>query len=756
MTLARGLRCLALCSVLPGFIAIVQAAPLHFAGRDVELAINAVSDRTVRVQVTPLAELARPTPAPATPVLVPFPVSEKLRVREIDGTRDLAVGALRVRITSRPLTVAVRRADGTPVQTLTFDEAASAEPGVAFQTAAPVLGLGEGDRQFDRRGALFGMEPTGNTYRPRRGSVVPSPFLIGTDGWALFIHQPEGRFDLRQATARFLPRVERSPTAAERSGASADPTGTKEASAVDVFIIDCREPTDALTEFVGLTGHPALPPKWALGYHQSHRTLADPSVPLGIARTLREKKLPADAVIYLGTGYTPSGWNTGHGSFDFNPKAFDRPGEQIAALHDLNFKVVLHVNRPPLNLFGRVGESGDGVNHLSNYWARHRATFTLGVDGWWPDDGDELAFDARLTRHRLYHEGALRDRPAARPWSLHRTGYPGAARYGGWIWSGDTDSRWDVFADQVAMGINHGLSLTPFWGSDIGGFFSQPELTGELYARWFQFGAFSASFRSHGRTWHLRLPWGWNTGAYGPIEGPENLLPAVSELRNGAIEPICRQYLELRYRLLPYNYTLAREAADTGLPLMRAMWLHYPADAEAVPRGDQYLWGRDFLVAPVLAKGATHRRVYLPAGSWHDWWTHEKLAGERWVERAVDLATLPLYVRAGAIVPLDPIRQYTGQVVTEPTTIRVYPGADGAFTLYDDDGQTQAYRDGSDARQQWIRFRWDDARRMLTVDRDERMPSWRGEPRSFVLEIAGRDSRPQRIAFRGERLSVEL
>jgi alpha-glucosidase/alpha-D-xyloside xylohydrolase len=221
------------------------------------------------------------------------------------------------------------------------------------------------------------------------------------------------------------------------------------------------------------------------------------------------------------------------------------------------------------------------------------------------------------------------------------------------------------------------------------------------------------------------------------------------------VEPIAKKYLELRYRLLPYNYTLAREAADTGLPMMRALWLHYPKDAEAVKLGSEYLWGRDLLVAPVVEKGAKSRRVYLPAGTWFDWWTGEKHAGQRWIERSVDLATLPLYVRGGAIVPLDPVRQFTAQPVTEPTTLRVYPGADGTFVLYDDDGQSLGYRDNSDPRMIWIRLRWDDAARRLTLEPDGRMKNWPGGSRAFAVEVVG-ETKPRRIEFKGERMELAL
>lgn len=658
---------------------------------------------------------------------MPFTSTEKLRTQQFATERVIRAGQLSVTVKPQPLTISVRREDGRLVQELTFED--STNQLVAFRTEAPVFGLGEGAQQFDRRGALYPMEPSwGGWNRPVLGSVVPSPFLIGTEGWALFFHTPEGRIDLR---------AQRAALAAGRFISKTNPAP----AGLDLFVVDVREPADALAEYIRLTGRPVMPPKWALGYFQSHRTLAGPEEPLQIARTFREKKLPCDALIYLGTGYCTNGWNTGHGSLNFNTNAF--VAGNIKALHEQNFKVVLHVNRAPRNL-----------SDTRQYWARHRNVFALGVDGWWPDDGDELPLEARLTRHRCYYEGPLGDRPNVRPWSLHRTGYAGAQRYGGWIWSGDTDSKWETLAAHVAVGLNHGLSLTPFWGSDAGGFYPTRELTGELYVRWFQFSAFCPSFRSHGRTWKLRLPWGWNTGEYGPIENNRNVDPA--ELHNADVEPICRKYLELRYRLLPYNYTLARQASDTGLPLMRALWLHYPDDPEAVKLGNEYLWGRDLLVAPVVEKAAKSRRLYLPAGAWYDWWTGEKLEGKRWIERPVDLATLPLYARAGAIIPLDPVRQHTAQPVTEPTTLRVFPGANGNFVLYDDDGQSLGYRDNSDPKLIWIRCTWNDSARLLTVEPDERMETWRGAPRVFTIELIGSNAAPRQIDFRGEKLECNL
>jgi alpha-glucosidase/alpha-D-xyloside xylohydrolase len=228
--------------------------------------------------------------------------------------------------------------------------------------------------------------------------------------------------------------------------------------------------------------------------------------------------------------------------------------------------------------------------------------------------------------------------------------------------------------------------------------------------RWFQFGTFCPLFRSHGRTWKLRLPWGWNTGDPGPVE--TNYIPNPAQLHNAQVEPICKQYLELRYRLMPYLYSVVRESTQTGLPVMRALWLHHSDDPAAVARGDEYLWGRDILVAPVVEQGAASRKLYLPRGAWYDWWTGERTDGGREIARNVDLATTPLYVRAGAIIPTGPVKQYTAEKVDAPLTLTVYPGADGSFLHYEDEGNGFAYRNG-----EWmgLDLAWSDARKTLSI-----------------------------------------
>jgi alpha-glucosidase (family GH31 glycosyl hydrolase) len=727
--------CLALAAwMVPS--AALSAAEVRYGGSPAELSVGAVSDRMVEIILAPLDDEGRPRPEPPSTALLKFKTDVKLRCKELKDAQEVTAGKLVVKVTAGPLAITVRGPGDQLVQELTF----SGDEGVVgFRTETPVLGLGEGGPEFDRRRHQY---PMLNGQRApllaTHGGTIPVPFLIGTDGWALFVAGPWGEFDLRDGKGRFVPKKE-----------------SRGKEPLHLFVVGFKEPADALTEYVRLTGQAVMPPKWSLGYMQSHRTLASAEEPAEIAKTFRDKKLPCDALIYLGTGYCPAGWNVGHGTLDFNPKTFDHPADNLAALHKLNFKVVLHVNHAPKDLFGAsVAEESDAKNHIHNYWAWHRDTLKLGVDGWWPDDGDELPIEARLARHRCYYEGALQDRPDERPWCLHRNGYAGAQRYGGWIWSGDVQSRWVTLANHVPVGLNHSLSLTPFWGTDTGGFVPTKELTGELYVRWFQFSAFNPLFRSHGRTWKLRLPWGWNTGEFGPVEAQSG--PDKSELHNAEVEPVCKKYLELRYRLLPYNYTLVREACDTGMPPMRALWLHYPGDPEAVKLGDEYLWGRNLLIAPVVEKGAKVRRLYLPEGTWYDWWTGKATVGKKWVERPVDLATMPIYVRAGAVIPLDPVRQYTAEPVTEPTTLRVHPGSDGDFTLYDDDGLGLGYRDGSDPKTVWLRCQWDDAARRLTLEPDPRMKKWPGGVRVFSAEIAGSDAKPKRVEFHGEKVVVDL
>ncbi|MGB8655056.1 MAG: TIM-barrel domain-containing protein [Candidatus Acidiferrales bacterium] len=679
-----------------------QSAPAPSVGGDpIEIRLSSVSARTLRITILPdVGNRVAQVVSDGSLVQESWgaPVT---RIRAVAPEQPVRCGDLRVRVSLAPLAFEIQNETGAVVQRLTVDPDSGA---VRFAAgSAPLLGLGEGGPQFDRRGSVDPMRGGQGAYKlATNGGRLPIPWLIGTEGWALFFHQPFGTFDLTGEEGKFLPAAGKPPLP------------------LDIFAIASAEPATIMAEYARLTGHPELPPMWSLGYQQSHRTLASREEVLAEAKTFREKKLPCDALIYLGTGFCPSGWNTDNGSFQWNPRVFLDPQPMIDELHRDNFRVVLHAVILTDTLRGTVHDPCDLASYDESnaacYWDAHRKDFALGVDGWWPDEGDPLDIRSKLVRNRMYWDGPLLDRPNQRPFALHRNGYAGMQRYASFLWSGDVYSTWETLKTHIPIAINTGLSGIPYWGTDIGGFVPTREFTAELYLRWFQFGAFCPLFRCHGRTWKLRLPWGWDTGDPGPIEIRNYdgaAIPDASQLHNPQVEVICRKYLELRYRMLPYIYSAVRESSATGLPILRGLWLHYPGDATAVARSDEYLWGRDILVAPVVEAGATTRSVYLPAGDWHDFWTGERIAGGHEISRAVDLETIPLYVRAGAILPLGPVKQYTAEPVDAPLSISVYPGADGSFLLYEDDGISLDHRRG-----QWmgIQLTWHDQRRALTLE----------------------------------------
>ncbi|MEX1129050.1 MAG: TIM-barrel domain-containing protein [Vicinamibacterales bacterium] len=739
-----------------------QSAPITIAGRPVEIAIASVTPSTVRITVLPLDGTAVPEDGALVPAAAGRPAG---RAPAAERFTPIRAGDLTVRFTVGPPVLHVERRDGTSVQRLTLNETTHA---VSFLLPkGPLLGFGEGGPQFDRKGSTDRMRNGQGGYQLRtHGGRVPIQFLIGTDGWGMYIHQP---VVASPAGGRGAPP---SPPVFDLTGPEGTMTPPEGAAPLDVFLTSSKDPTTIVGDFARVTGRAELPPLWSFGYMQSHRTLAGPDEVLGVARTFREKQLPCDALIYLGTEFTPSGWNTRNGEFDWKAENFPAPQKVIEQLHGDHFKIVLHIVIEGRRMSGAVSDpcapdkavpSGRTADNrwpddraVPCYWPYHKPLMDLGVDGWWPDQGDGLDAPSRLARIRMYWEGPQQSRPNERPFALHRNGYVGMQRYGAFLWSGDVYSTWETLKTHVPVAVNTGLSGIPFWGTDIGGFVPTPEYTGELHVRWFQFGTFCPSFRAHGRTWHLRLPWGWNTGKLGHEElrgytgGAGH--PDPSELHNAAVEPIVKKYLELRYRLLPYTYTAAKETTETGLPMIRALWLHYPEDPAAVARGDQFLWGRDLLVSPVVEKGATSRMVYLPRGTWFDFWTDARLEGGREISREVDLDTMPLHVRAGTVLPLAPVRQYVDQAVDEPLTLVVYPGADGAASLYEDDGRSFDYRKGDAMR---IEMAWRDRDRRLTL---RLAPGTRMRPpeeRRIRVRVAGAAA-VRDVVFQGRPLEVKL
>ncbi|HEY2859088.1 MAG TPA: TIM-barrel domain-containing protein, partial [Terracidiphilus sp.] len=654
--------------------------------------ISALSSKVLHISIAPV----HADPPKRDPGIIDSKREVPLVVKQ-NFPQTLAWDQYTIHIAREPLKIMVMDGAERVRQEIQFDTDSAS---VRFRLGnRPLFGLGEG-LIGDRRGARDSMRNgQGSPELRTTGSRVPIPWLISPEGWGIFVGLPLGTFDL-----------------AGDMGVVNSPVAT---STRNVYLILGDSPAQVLQGYAELTGFPHLPPLWSLGYLQSHRTLANREEVIGVARTFREKKLPCDGLIYLGTGFCPSGWNTGHGSFTFNAEVFPDPKEILDEIHRDHFKVMLHVV-PPHDFHGKITDTGTALSTPGDavaYWAEHLPLEKMGVDGWWPDEGDLLPVEARLERNEMYWDGQLKAHPERRPFALHRNGYAGLQRYG-WLWSGDVDSTWKTLADQVADAIQVGLCGVPYWGTDTGGFVPTRELTPELYLRWFQFSAFCPLFRSHGRAWKLRLPWGWNLGTPGPLEGAERLgdWPAQQDLHNPDVERISRMYLELRYRMLPYIYSTFEQAHRTGLSPIRPLWLDHPDDERALQIADQYMWGDNILVAPVLERAATQRKVFLPPGEWWDFWTHQRTKSDRGVDimRNLDLSTIPLYVRAGAILPIGPVRQYTGERSDEPVTLQIYPGVDGRFSWYQDDGISFAYRQGDFLR---IDCSWQNSTRRLKLAR---------------------------------------
>lgn len=692
----------------------IEAQPSSIAGAEVEFWLTPVSEVCLRISVVAKGSGLDPRTAFAGFGLVER-VWPAAPARLGSARQSATWGKRKVELTAEPLALAITGADGELIQRLVFDATTGR---VRFDLQdTPVFGLGEGGHQFDRRGVVDAMR--NGQFKPDQlvnGGRSPIPWLISPAGWGLFFHHPMGTFDLTGKQGIFRP---------------AEP-----AQPQDIFLIASKDPAMMLREFALLTGMPHLPPVWALGYQQSHRTLASREEVLQEAKTFRAKHLPCDVMIYLGTGFAPSGWNTGHGSFAFDRAIFPDPEAMFHEMHDEGFRVVLHVLGAPHDLHGRVADRSADPDDAVNYWREHEQVFRTGNDGWWVDDGDELFPEERLARNRMYWEGPLAERSNVRPFSIQRNGYAGLQRYG-FLWSGDTNSSWQTLRAQVAVGLNTGLSGVPYWGTDTGGFFSTKELTGELYVRWFQWSAFCPLFRSHGRTWKLRLPWGWNMGDVGPVEDDPKLLPSPDQLHNADVEVICRKYLDLRYQLLPYLYSTVYATHRTAMPVMRAMWLAYPGDTTMLAIDDAYMWGDALLVAPVTAAGAHERVVCLPEGAWYDFWTHARLQGVREITAAAELSTLPLYVKAGSIVPLGPVKQYATEPSSAALDVYVYPGADGRFALYEDDGVSMEHTRGVFSL---LEMEWhDDARRLsLKLAEGSRMQPF--TTRRLVLHLVGEEA----------------
>jgi alpha-glucosidase len=493
-----------------------------------------------------------------------------------------------------------------------------------------------------------------------------------------------------------------------------------------------RTPKNVLRDYSDLTGRAPMPPLWALGNQQSRWSYSPESRVREVAKGFRGARIPAD-VIYLDIDYMD-----GYRVFTWDKTRFPDPAKLIADLRAEGFQVVLIVDpgvKVDPNYYayqqGQAGnhfvKNADGTELHATVWpgvcafpdftdAKAREWFgslyktfvEQGVAGFWNDMNEPGVFlsdqtpkpdiyhhpmktfplDARHAgdglagTHARYHnvfgmqmaratrEGTARLLRNARPFVLTRAGYAGIQRYSA-IWTGDNVASWDHLRLSIPMLLNLSVSGVSFVGTDVGGFSGNP--TPELYTRWLQAAALTPFLRSHSE---------WGSNPHEPYSFPKEFTD------------INRASIELRYRLLPYLYTLFRDHAGFGVPVMRPLWFEYPDDQRTYLVEDEYLVGGDLLVAPVVVESTTRRKVYFPKGdNWVDWWTGQTFEGGKETEVNAPLDHLPLYARAGSMIPTQPVIQHTGETQSAPLTLVVTPGKPFTREAWEDAGDGYSIED---------------------------------------------------------------
>jgi alpha-glucosidase len=344
----------------------------------------------------------------------------------------------------------------------------------------------------------------------------------------------------------------------------------------------------------------------------------------------------------------------------------------------------------------------------------------------------DLVFDneGQPTTHREIHnvygqlmsratfEGLLRLRPNERPFVLTRASFAGGQRYAA-LWSGDNTSDWSSLRQSVSTLLGLGLSGFPFVGCDIGGFAGAPD--GELYARWLQAGVFFPFMRSH-------------TEFSSPDKEPWSF--------GYRYEAINKRSIELRYELLPYIYNTMEQASQNGVPALRPLFLDFPDDENVAAIDDEFLFGTDLLVAPILHEGATEREIYLPKGEWFDYWTGKEFSGDQAIHVPVTLDSIPLFVRGGGFIFRQPVVQSTGQMTGNPLRVLIAPANESESSFYEDNGETLDYRKGDFMKRRFHQISGD---REIIVDVSAPEGSYRPAPRDLVLEMRS-DGEPKNVS----------
>jgi alpha-D-xyloside xylohydrolase len=526
------------------------------------------------------------------------------------------------------------------------------------------------------------------------------------------------------------------------------------ARASDYYVVGGSDMDGVIAGYRALTGRSTMLPLWAYGFWQSRQRYETQAQLTGVVEEYRRRGLPLDNIVQDWFYWPEAEW----GSHRFDPARFPDPQAMIDRVHALHARFMISVwpkfypttdNYRELAAIGAVYtrnvESGDrdwvGPGYLSTfydaynpqargiYWRQIRDRLaTLGVDAWWmdatePDMHSNLSLEERARRqgptalgpggalfnpYALVHAEGLYDNLVAwhadvRPFILTRSGFAGIQRTGAAVWSGDVAARWDDLRLQISAGINYSLSGAPNWTHDIGGFATEQRYISrdpahleewrELNTRWFQFGAFSPLFRSHG-------------------EAPRREIFELAEPGTPTYDTLAA-YDRLRYRLMPYIYALGADTWQRDGTMMRGLVMDFPHDRRAWGVADQYMFGPALMAAPVTEFRARRRDVYLPEGTlWYDFRTGRAEQGGRTIQAEAPYEWMPLYVRAGSIVPTGPAIQFTAEPTDGALTLHVFTGADGQFSLYEDDGVSRQYLRGAFAR---IPLRWDERARTLTI-----------------------------------------
>ncbi len=516
--------------------------------------------------------------------------------------------------------------------------------------------------------------------------------------------------------------------------------------AVDYYVLYGPEMDRIIHEYRTMTGHAPLFPQWAYGLFQSKDRYISQAEILGIAGQYRARHIPLDAIVQDWFWWKPGG----EGDPEFNRNFTDVPGE-LKTLHDEHVHAMISVwglmDTTSKN-YQEIKRRGfeipgthvyDPTNPAARQFFWDQLVGKLFAQGWdafwldsaepeeyWPHMGDAILRDKELhigsgaeytNLFPLEHTGGVQEHwkqanPGKRVFLLTRSAFLGQQRNGATVWSGDVYSTWWGLRHQIAAGLNMALSGYPYWTTDIGGYWqpfprppSDPAYQ-ELYARWFEFGAFCPVFRTHGHRDHNEL---WTY---------DRVYPALLE------------FDRLRYRLLPYVYSQAWKVTSEDYTIQRPLVMDFREDPATWEIGDEFLFGPALLVSPVTREHATERTVYLPASAaWYDFWTGERTAGGREVVQSAPIDRIPLDVRAGSILPLGPAIEYAGQAA-DPIELRIYPGADGDFTLYEDAGDGYGYEQGARAL---TPIHWDDAHRTLTVGARE--GSYAGMAAGHTLDV---------------------